>query len=292
MHSVSELLRLDGEPVHVVHGGTGPTVLCCNGLGQAWYDWDAVVWLLRGYRLVRFDRPGLGLSPRSPRPSTLDTEVARIAAVADHFSPADPVVLVAHSAAALHAEAYARRSPHRLAGLVLVDPSYEPDAEPTRHPLRAIEFATRRGADRLHRLLTAVPVARAVAPTAARVAYRVSTVRRLAGPDRPGWPRRPDPVPDALQTVYRRADTLVAVLAELAAYRDQAVALRARRAAAGFPPVPTTVLTGRHTAAGARLAADLSAELVVLPDAAHLVMLDRPDAVAEAVRALVAPAVT
>jgi pimeloyl-ACP methyl ester carboxylesterase len=52
------------------------------------------------------------------------------------------------------------------------------------------------------------------------------------------------------------------------------------------------VLTGRHTAAGARLAADLSAELVVLPDAAHLVMLDRPDAVAEAVRALVAPAVT
>lgn len=297
-HSRSELIALDGELVHVVTGGAGPVVLFSCGLGQSWFDWDAVVPLLRGYRLVRPDRPGLGLSPRSPRASTLAVEAARITAVADHFSPTAPVVVVAHSAAALHAEAYARSVPGRVAGLVFVDPSYEPDAVATEHPLRGVEALARWADTPLSGLLAAVPVGRIVGPPAVRLAYRLGTARRLSGPDRPGWPPRPDPVPDALAAVYSSGDTLASIVAELAAYRAQAVALRAMRAAP-FPRVPARVLAATHglgadraaewVAATAALAAELSAEHRVLPDAAHLAMLDRPDAVAAAVRALAAP---
>jgi pimeloyl-ACP methyl ester carboxylesterase len=293
--SRSELVSLDGELVHVVDGGTGPVVLFCCGLGQSWFDWDAVVPLLRGYHLVRLDRPGLGLSPRSARPSTLAVEAARIGAAADHFSPTAPVTVVAHSAAALHAEAYARTAPGRLTGLVLVDPSYEPDAVPTEHPLRGVETLARQADAPLSGLLATVPVGRLIGPPAVRLAYRHSTARRLTGPDRPGWPPRPDPVPDALTAVYSSGDTLASIVAELAAYRGQAVALRAMRAAP-FPPVPVRVLAATYglgadraaawSAATAALAAELSGAHEVLPDAAHLAMLDRPDAVAAAVRAL------
>ncbi|MEV0838414.1 alpha/beta hydrolase [Actinocatenispora sera] len=297
-HSRSELRTVDGELVHVVDGGTGPVVLFCCGLGQSWFDWDAVVPLLRGYRLVRLDRPGLGLSPRSARPSTLDVEAARIAAAADRFSPAAPVTVVAHSAAALHAEAYARTAPDRLAGLVFVDPSYEPDAVASEQPLRGLETLARQADAPLSALLAAVPVARLIGPPAVRLAYRLGTARRLTGPDRPGWPPRPDPVPDALDAVYSSGETLASIVAELAAYRGQAVALRAM-CAAPFPPVPVRVLAATYglgtdraaawSAATAALAAELSAGHQVLPDAAHLAMLDRPDAVATAVRSL-APA--
>lgn len=297
-HSRSGLIALDGELVHVVDGGTGPVVLFCCGLGQSWFDWDAVVPLLRGHRLVRLNRPGLGLSPRSARPSTLEAEAARIGAAADHFSRTAPVTVVAHSAAALHAEAYARTAPDRVAGLVLVDPSYEPDAVPTERPLRMVETAARQADAPLSVLLAALPLLRVVGPAAMRLAYRVSTARRLTGPDRPGWPPRPDPVPNALDAVYASGDTLASIVAELAAYRGQAVALRALRAV-GFPAVPVRVLAATYghgaeraaawSAATAALAAELSAVHEVLPDAAHLAMLDRPDAVAVAVRALTAP---
>ncbi|BCJ36102.1 hypothetical protein Athai_36050 [Actinocatenispora thailandica] len=298
LRSRSGLVRLDGELVHLVDGGSGPAVLFCCGLGQSWFDWDAVIPLLRGHRLVRLNRPGLGLSPRSARPSTLEVEAARIAAAADHVSPTAPVTVVAHSAAALHAEAYARTAPHRVAGLVLVDPSYEPDAVATEQPLRAIETAARRADAPLSGLLAAVPVGRLVGPAAMRLGYRLSTARRLAGPDRPGWPRRPDPVPQALEAVYSSGDTLAAIVAELTGYRGQAVALRAMRAAP-FPAVPARVLAATYrrtaeraaawSAATAALAAELSADHVTLPDAAHLAMLDRPDAVAAAVRAVTDP---
>ncbi|MDA0638770.1 DUF998 domain-containing protein, partial [Nonomuraea sp. MCN248] len=118
---VSEVTVPLPGPLHVVRQGSGPAVLIACGPGGAWCHWDAVAAELARDRLViRFDRPGLGLSPASPVPPTLRGEAARLAALA----PAHPeqVTVVAHAAAAWHAEAFARLHPLRVAGLVLVDP--------------------------------------------------------------------------------------------------------------------------------------------------------------------------
>lgn len=64
-------VRIDGVPHHVVVEGNGPPVLLSAGLGMAWFDWDEVAALLAPHRtVVRFDRPGHGLSGPAVAPPT------------------------------------------------------------------------------------------------------------------------------------------------------------------------------------------------------------------------------
>jgi len=273
-----------GEKLHVEIDGSGPVVLFSAGLGESWFDWEPVVPLLRHeYRLVRFDRPGLGESPIGRRAPTLRVEAARFATLADRYSPDTPAYVVAHSAAALHAEAFARRHPTRLAGLVLVDPSFEPSVRPRSGHLDGVVRQVIEKLPALAGPLSATRLVRLVGPPAYRAGYRYSNERGVA-PDGP------------VDRVYGSADTAVAALAEYAAYRDQAVDLRRLRARLPFPSVPVVVLTAlagrsarsaaRWSAETARLARLLSGAQTTLPDARHLVMIDRPDAIADAVRAV------
>ncbi|WP_420855575.1 alpha/beta fold hydrolase, partial [Streptomyces kanamyceticus] len=56
-------VRVGGVPHHVEVTGSGPVCVLSAGLGLSWFDWDRVVPLLAPSRtVVRFDRPGLGLS--------------------------------------------------------------------------------------------------------------------------------------------------------------------------------------------------------------------------------------
>jgi pimeloyl-ACP methyl ester carboxylesterase len=105
-------------------------VLALAGLARTGRDWDPVAARLDGrHRLVRFDRPGLaGVAPETGMPD-LTREVLRIAAVAARHGLVRPVLL-AHSAAALHAEAYLRVRPDAVRGLVLVDPSWSARPRP------------------------------------------------------------------------------------------------------------------------------------------------------------------
>jgi pimeloyl-ACP methyl ester carboxylesterase len=267
----------DGERLHVVATGAGPAVLLLSGLGGAWFDWDRVVPLLDGYTVVAMDRPGLGRSAPARRLPTLAAEVARIAAVAARL-PA-PVLLVAHSLAGWHAEAYARTHPDQVAGVVLVDPSVV-ERPPRLRPLRIAPWLGLR------------PLARPAAARAlgTRVRAGIAARQSLHG----------DPADPALiAEVYGRPDTLRAVVGELATYSRLGAALVRLRGAAAWPtPAPLRVLTAlagpvRRTAAEQWLvdhrrlaAAAPDGTCVPLPDAAHQVMWDRPDAVADAVRAV------
>ncbi|GAA2815770.1 hypothetical protein GCM10020219_105390 [Nonomuraea dietziae] len=98
-------------------------MLLSSGPAGAWYQWEAVAEGLReGNRVLRFDRPGLGLSPAVPTPPTLYGEAARLAAL---VPGSERATVVARSVAAWHAEAFARLHPLRVARLVLVDPACE-----------------------------------------------------------------------------------------------------------------------------------------------------------------------
>ncbi|MFJ3218125.1 alpha/beta fold hydrolase [Kitasatospora sp. NPDC086801] len=279
----ARFLRVDGVPLHVRTEGSGPVCLLTGGLGSSWFDWDLVVPFLTPYRtVVRFDRPGYGLSapePATGRPApTAVGEAARIRAVLDGLGLREPCTVVGHSLAGFHVEAFARLHPDRAAGLVLVDSSVEPAARPYPAP-GARDLAARA----LAGAATAVAVPYLLGPTARRLVARLSTVCRedLA----------PAPL---VRHCYRTGRALRALLRENGRYLDLAAEVDELRRTRPLPEdLPVTVLAAddgcrsRRTEdwlAGQReLAALLGADYRTTAPAGHLVMFDRPDAVASAV---------
>jgi pimeloyl-ACP methyl ester carboxylesterase/DNA-binding CsgD family transcriptional regulator len=79
--------------------------------------WEAVA---DGFRLVRYDRPGVGLSDRdaTPREPTLDAEVELLGAMLDELD-CERATLVGGSSGGCTAVAFAARSPERVERLLL-----------------------------------------------------------------------------------------------------------------------------------------------------------------------------
>lgn len=279
-------VRVDGVPHHVTLEGGGPVCVLSAGLAMSWFDWDPVVPLLAPYRtVVRFDRPGHGLSGPATRPPTATGEAHRIAAVLDALGlAARPVTVVGHSIAGFHAEAFARLHPARTSALVLVDSSVEEHARTSAAPaVRTAASAARTTAARtLGAALTAVGAPAALGPRARRALVRLS---------RAGY--APDPAPaELVRRCYSTRRVLDGALLENAHYKAVAAELLALRARHPLPAgVPVTVLaapdsrdgTDSWTARQRALAAELGAAFRAVPDAGHLMMLDRPDAIADAV---------
>ncbi|WTW97161.1 alpha/beta hydrolase [Streptomycetaceae bacterium NBC_01309] len=284
-----EFVEVDGVVLHVVRDGRGdgPTVVVTSGLGGAWCDWDLVAPELgRDCQVVRFDRPGLGFSAPDPAPRTLDGEAGRIASLVARLGVRGPYVLVAHSFSAFHVEAFARLFPAQVAGLVLVDPSVE--ASPRARPGRETRVKAARAAGAAFRV---TGLSRPVGPALRWLAVFALSRRGRDVAD-PRWARK----------AYGSGRFLAAAFAENTVYRDQAVELVALRKRCALPDVPLRVLAGaggRETLAvrarwlrAQRTLADLAprGRCDVLDDAAHLVMMDRPDAVIAAVREVLAEA--
>ncbi|MGW6020682.1 alpha/beta fold hydrolase [Streptomyces sp. NPDC055099] len=261
-------VRIGGVPHHVRVAGSGPVCVLSAGLGLAWFDWDAVVERLVPWRtVVRFDRPGAGLSGHARVAPTLAGEAERIAGVLDAVGLAGPATVVGHSLAGFHCEAFARLFPERTAGLVLVDSSVE------ERPRVRVPRGVRVGAARLGgAVLAGAGLPWAVGPALRRVAVRGDgPVRRVYGVSR----------------VWRGA------LLEYATYGDAALELAALRRA--FPlrnGLPVTVLAAYGGVGGAgwltrqrTLAASLDAAFHVAEPSGHVVMRDAPGAVARAVLA-------
>ncbi|WP_369379426.1 alpha/beta fold hydrolase [Streptomyces sp. cg36] len=266
-------LRIDGVPHHVRVEGSGPPVLLSAGLGMCWFDWDEVAALLAPHRtVVRFDRPGHGLSGPAPAPPTASGEADRIAAVLDAAGVAGPVTVVGHSIAGFHAEAFARLHPDRTAALVLVDSSVEPDV---RVPVAAgarVASARLAGA-----VLAGLGMPAAVGPLLRRATVRLS---RTGGGD---------PAARGLvRECYRASRVWRGLLLENVRYRPVAAELLCLRDRFPLPPVGVTVLVGGAGGGGwvARqrdLGEVLGGVVRVVEGAGHLVMLDDAAAVARAV---------
>ncbi|GHG35093.1 alpha/beta fold hydrolase [Streptomyces zaomyceticus] len=257
-------VRIGGAAHHVVVDGSGPVCVLSAGLGLSWFDWDPVVPLLAPRRtVVRFDRPGHGLSAPAVAPPTAAGEAHRIAALLDALGLTGPATVVGHSIAGFHAEAFARLHPDRTAGLVLVDSSVEERPRPSR---------TAALADLLGPALAATGLPAALGPAVRRAAVRH------------------DRAPTALvRRVYRTSRVLRGTLLENARYGAVAAELLALRTTHPLPPgLPATVLAAPEGSARwerrqRALARRLGAHYEAAVPSGHLVMLDRPDAVARAV---------
>ncbi|QES26818.1 alpha/beta hydrolase [Streptomyces venezuelae] len=259
-------VRVGGVPHHVEVTGRGPVCVLGAGLGLGWFDWDPVVPLLAPHRtVVRFDRPGLGLSGHARVAPTARDEAERIVRVLDAVGLGGaPVTAVGHSLAGFHMEAFARLFPERTAGLVLVDSSVE--ERPRTLLPRGMRVAATRACGTL---LCTTGLPRAVGPA----------LRRLTAPTPWAW-------------LYGSSRVWRAALMEYVTYGDTARELAALRRRLPLPEgAPVTVLAAygggsrRWLGRQRRLAHALDASFRVAAPSGHLVMRDRPAEVARAVLA-------
>lgn len=118
-------------PVPAASGafGHGPTIVMIHGLGSTPSHWLPTARLLaRDHRVVLIDLPGHGASDM---PGDFSLERAALALDAALDDRADePVVLVGHSVGGLVAAAEALQAPSRVRALVLVETALRPQLEP------------------------------------------------------------------------------------------------------------------------------------------------------------------
>jgi pimeloyl-ACP methyl ester carboxylesterase len=270
-------VRLAGRLVRVSgQSGRRPAVLLLGGCGVPSTLWQPVVDLLPDREVVLLDRPGLAGTPWPGRLPTLSEEVDTLNALVQCVG--GPVVLVAHSMAGPHAEGLARTHPEQVLGLVLVDASVE---WRLRRPA-ALDLIRQRSwlilARSVRRLAGVLP-ARALSRGVARLVVVSQSGLRL-GDDIPGLDTLTGP------------DAVASVLAEQGAYTEQLRDLQQLREQREWSALPTIVLTAtgdggqRWVDDQRRLADLLGGTQILVEEARHLMMLDSPASIAEAVRAV------
>lgn len=249
--------------------GARPPILLMAGCGLAMEFWRDVVQRMPERMVVAYDRPGMGGTPWPRRLPTLAEEVATLHDLVVGLD-SGPVVLVAHSMASFHAEALAREFPDLVAGVVMLDGSVEFMAHPPREasskPARAVAHVVDNfGMGQL-----------------GLVAWRLgSLVEGRRSYRRLGQGRLP--------AIYRDADSLAMGTAESFAYSEQAWDLMQVRRRLAWPSIPVLVLSAtggearRNLDKQQRLAALLGGRQETIDDTRHMLMLDRPDAVVDAV---------
>ena len=117
----------NGPMEYVVAGDGEPTVLLIGGLGVPIDGWALVLpELARSGTVVAFNRRGRGF-PAQARPQTGSAVVDVLRELLAAAGATPPYVLVGHAVGGLYANLYARRFPHELAGLVLLEPTHPAD---------------------------------------------------------------------------------------------------------------------------------------------------------------------
>jgi pimeloyl-ACP methyl ester carboxylesterase len=253
------------------------TVVVVPGLGSTPGEWDAVVAALpRDLAVVVVD-PADAPRWRSRADWTAEAVAARLAARVE--DAARPLLLVGHSSGGLQVQAllHADAGPD-CAGAVLVDASHE---EAVRLAPALLSDVGRAAAE----LVVATGVATLAGPWLRALGVWATSVRR-----------RDRMAPATVRAVYASRAWAASTLDAWFGHGPLQAGVLAWQRERGAPGVPVRLLvgaagTGRGRAAWIALQRDLARRLgapepTLLDDAGHLVTVDRPDAIADAVRAL------
>ncbi len=249
--------------------GQGPAVVCLHGQPGSRADWAAVTELLSGeFTVVTLDR--LGYGDTGGTAGGFAANAAAVIVTMDHLG-IDEAIVVGHSWGGAVALALAGAHPHRVAGLVLVG-STGPGDEPA-------------WTDRLVALPVVGEVLVASTFAGARALLTDPALRALLEKFRPG-------IGPALSTIGPsrwggRTAPWRAFVIDQRAYLDELADLVPTLDRVTAPCVVVVGSADRvvSPAVGAHLAATLAtATLRTVLGGGHLLALDHPDVVADAVR--------
>lgn len=287
-----------GHRVHAVCKGSGaPLVLLESGIAASSLSWSAVQpEIARFTRVCSYDRAGLGWSDVPCRPRTFQGIVLDLDSLLDHLADDDPCVLVGHSFGSFVIRGYAARHPHKVIGLVLVDPAAE-WLTPNAH--RAYLLRGGRQLAQVGAWLARVGVVRAClalltggAPGAPRTFVKVfgptaaRTLERLVGEVR----KLPADVHPSVQAMWCQPKCFDAMADHLRTL-ERDIALIA--AAVPPPDVPVIVISGKDRTAdeiaAQRALADTSTagRHITTARSGHWIHFDEPELIVSVVRELV-----
>lgn len=123
-----QLLTIDGAQVHAVIRGSGPDLVLIHGSsGNARdYTFSLMDQLAQSFRVIAFDRPGLGYTdPLTSSGATITQQAALLSRAAQSLDAQQPIVL-GHSYGGAVALAWAVHHPDALSGLILLAAPTQP----------------------------------------------------------------------------------------------------------------------------------------------------------------------
>ena len=121
------MIELDGTAINYVDAGDGPAaVVLIAGLGENLSSWELLQQrLARNFRVIAYDRPGLGLSEESAMPRTPLQMAMELHSLLERIDVPFPCLLIAHAEGSLIVRQFADMYAEKVRGLVLIHPHHE-----------------------------------------------------------------------------------------------------------------------------------------------------------------------
>jgi pimeloyl-ACP methyl ester carboxylesterase len=273
---------------HILRRGhVSPPIVFESGISASSLNWTSVLKLLpEDRRVITYDRPGLGWSPSSASPHTLDNIVADLAAVLGLAGVHEPVILVGHSFGGLMVRRFAQLHPGLVAALLLLDP-LEPFEWNPITPQQSTRLArgvmlSSRGAflARIGVVRLALDLLVAGSRGLPKLLARVTSGQGASVPDRfVGEVRKmPPEVWPAVRAHWCMPKSFETMAEYLARLPETCKAAESTKLPV---PLPITVITASTSTEAVRSAhAQYATRHIIVPDAGHWVQLDNPALVA------------
>jgi pimeloyl-ACP methyl ester carboxylesterase len=302
----------EGRSLHLRCSGEGPVTVLFDAGGSDW----SIIWtdvqrrIAVSARACAYDRAGLGKSDPAPGPRTPSAIANDMHALIEKANFSQPVVLVGHSLGGFNVKLAAALFPEDVAGLVLIDPSEDRTWERTRGLLSARHGVRNTArAELFDRFFFPALVEKyrgcaERAKAAGGLDPNARDWRRCADPDRPALGAEANterrrihatPIYQASQyseiawSVYAdpTSDAVYARLFRRGLFGDKPLAVLTHKEEDSNDPVDRVnaeqgVLLHRETAA---LSSHGTHQLI--PGSGHYIQLDKPQAVVDAILAVV-----
>lgn len=287
----------DGRHLNLRCSGEGAsTVVLEAGFGADSMAWAAVQPLLATHaRVCAYDRAGYGFSDAGPLPRNVEAEAADLHALVHAAHLATPVVLVGHSIGSNIVRIYDQRHPQDVAALVLVDPPPQGLADTAPDYARA-EAAMAPAMLQAYR-------ACAQGANEGKLAAPPPELQSCLRPPNPAWSERLNAAvrtykssPAFWQTILSASEAKIGMFdapvpADETHGDKPLVVVTATDAYAGADPATREVLQAAQARTHEALVATSTAgRHVTRTGTSHDIQLEAPQAVADAVLSVLAPA--
>ncbi len=296
------LVDVGGYRLHLLESGSGDaTIVLEAGLMSTVLSWSNLQReLARSYRVVSYDRAGLGWSDLGPMPRTANRIVEELHTLLQRAGIAPPYILVGHSFGGLTMPLFAAKYPEETAGVVLVDPvvpaEWNPPSEHDRKLTRVGAQVCRRAA-----LLSRIGLIRLVSSllttSAARIAAHLIRIISRGAPDESGsvsspWFAALPANEKAMASVFWVQERFALTIASQLENLPVSAAQMAERGSVCDKPV---VILSAHTAPEFRREGHAASAArapfgrhVIAEKSNHWIMQDEPELVIRAIESVVA----